>query len=215
MNESKATRLSRLLLKLVNDWGFTASEVHRLIRIEGTLSRWSEAECNGEIQRDETGKPFRHFPHLPDSTGYIIPDREGNALKRLAAIVTARNERLNRGGMLAQCLKLEQEGMTYKQAVDALEVFAYHQGDPRGCSLYLVLKSALKTDVNQIVTKAQSWGANIRPHASGFNAGFINTRFDTEEAAALAYLKLRGAKVPARWLLPLDQYYTRGTAVYV
>jgi hypothetical protein len=82
-------------------------------RIEMTLSRWGEAMCNGEIQRDEkTGKPFRGR--------YAIADREAGALKRLEKIVSARNAR-------------------HPESL----VHAYHQTDPRGCTLYVVRVSDL------------------------------------------------------------------------
>ncbi len=194
MNETKAERLARLLNRLA-ELGFSFSEAQRLRRIEGTLSRWSTEECNGTIQRegdDGEGKPFRvnagnfGFGGKWTENRYPIPDREAGARKQLAAI-------------MAEHPKL----------------WHYIQGDPRGCALYVGRKSDLKTDSNQIVRKAQSWGANIRPHAGGFNAGFINKRFDTEEAAAVAYLKHRNASIPARYVLPLSECYNRGTAVCV
>jgi hypothetical protein len=51
-----------------------------------------------------------------------IADREAGALKRLAAIVTARNGRSRRGD----------------------RVFPYHQGDCRGASLYIVRSCDLR-----------------------------------------------------------------------
>jgi len=115
------------------EMGFTYEESAALRRIEMTLSRWSEAECNGEIQRgDSTGKPYaRRSYRVPGpknewkETTWPIADREAGALKRLAAIVAARNERhtLATGG-------------------DTLHlIIPYHQGDPRGCALYLVKQS--------------------------------------------------------------------------
>lgn len=96
-----------------------------LRRIEMTLSRWGEKECGDSndrmswaIERDEkTNKPYM-MTYFHD--GAIKPrrtpiaDRETGALKRMAKIIAARN---------ARC------GDT---------VQAYHQTDPRGCSLYIL-----------------------------------------------------------------------------
>ncbi len=181
---TKSEQLANLIARLTA-LGFSLPEIQRLRRIQSTLHRWSEAECNGEIQRDEDNgnKPRRMY-----DSGFMqyIPDREAGALKRLCFIMA-----------------------------DHPDLWAYHQTDPRGCALYVGKRADLKTTENQIVAKANSWGGNVRPHAGGFNAGFINKRFDTEEAAAIAYLKQRSASIPARDMLPIDQYYTRGVAVCV
>lgn len=101
--------------------GFSYSEATALRRIELTLQRWEEAECNGDIQRNEkTGTPLRYIagnyldPHDPRQYN-AIPDREAGALKRLAKIMA-----------------------------NHPELWSYHQGDPRGCSLYV----GRKEDVN-------------------------------------------------------------------
>jgi hypothetical protein len=189
---NKSERLALLIARLTA-MGFTLSEIQRLRRIEGTLRRWSEAECNGEIQRDdETGKPYYRYdgPNVTNGPAIIyVPDREAAALKRLAAIMESHPD-----------------------------VLAYHQTDPRGCALYLVERRDLVTDDNQIVAKARSHGATIEevnhdlgsfrltsPNAGGF--------YHSAEKAALTFLKARGLKVPPRNLLPLEQYYTRGVAV--
>ncbi len=137
--ETKATRLHRLLSTL-EGLGFTTDEAHSLRRIEMTLHRWSEHECNGNIQREEhlnangwddgTGRPFWYFEtrdgrHLKSDVP--IADRERGALRRLEAIVTARNERVR------------QEGRDVGQ-----QLKPYHQGDPRGAALYLVRLSDLR-----------------------------------------------------------------------
>ena len=92
--------------------GFDVDTADALRRIEMTLSRWSERECNGEIERDEdgNGKPYKSNAawggkHLV----YRIADRERGALKRLQRIMD-----------------------------DHMGWSAYHQGDPRGCALYLL-----------------------------------------------------------------------------
>ena len=91
-------------------------EVNTLRRAQITLHHWSEQECGNSdnykswaIERDEgTGKPFMVIhPHDGKTYQYRIPDREAGALKRVAAICKA-------------------NGLHF-----------YHQGDPRGCALYV------------------------------------------------------------------------------
>jgi hypothetical protein len=93
------------------------SDVNTLRRCELILQRWSEKQCGDSnsfcsfsIERDETtGKPFWCvYPHDSNKVRRTpIADREAGALRRVAAI----------------CKKA---GLVY-----------YHQGDPRGCSLYV------------------------------------------------------------------------------
>lgn len=125
--------------------GVDTETADKLRRIEMTLHRWAEAECNGEIQRndpddtiscapgcasrvpcgectcgraDRLGKPRRYYgPNMDRS--YPVADREAGALKRLAKIM---------------------EGLPH--------LVAYHQTDPRGCALYLVPKDKLQDGHN-------------------------------------------------------------------
>lgn len=90
-------------------------DIEALRRIEMTLSRWGERECNGEVERDEkTGKTLAIFDRQDFATGqwrrdsYPVPDKETGALKRLRAIMS------------------KYPALWY-----------YHQADPRGCSLYV------------------------------------------------------------------------------
>lgn len=74
-----------------------------------TFSGWDEAECNGEIQRDETtGVPFRYVNPGMSDRRYRCPDREAGAERRLARIMS-----------------------------EYPNLRAYRQGDPRGASLYI------------------------------------------------------------------------------
>lgn len=113
MNKRQAQRYTHLVQSLAL-LGFSQDETDRLLRIEKTLHRWHEMECNGDIQRDEvTGEPFRYFDTRTTTghwTKHKTPtsDRENGALKRLAKILEGKN-------------------VTY-----------YQQGDPRGCALYLL-----------------------------------------------------------------------------
>ena len=110
------------LFSRLQSLGFTYDESAQLRRIEMTLQRWGERECGDAsgncIERDEvTGKPFVTFDRGNKPRGrYPVADREAGALRRLAAIVAARNERETTHG----------------------KVYEFHQGDCRGCNLYLV-----------------------------------------------------------------------------
>ena len=99
-----------------------------------TLQRWAERECgdgsNWAIERDETtGKPFNVFHGEGKRSRYAIADREAGALRRLSAIVKARN--------------LRESPSEFMQANAQDWVFPYHQGDCRGCMVYLVTRAQL------------------------------------------------------------------------
>lgn len=128
--ETKAERKFNLYRRL-QDLGFTYEEACALRRIEMTLSRWSEMECGDEsgraIERDETtGKPYITYDIGQNGKRgrYAIADREAGALKRLKAIVDARNARAT--------------PVFGAELETAFKVYAYHQTDPRGCALYLI-----------------------------------------------------------------------------
>lgn len=128
--------------------GFTYDESAQLRRIEMTLHRWAELECgDGDnykswcISRDETTVvPYMEVhPHNGKMRRYRVADRERGALKRLATIVHARNVR--------------EMAKAVGQPFDGLR--AYHQGDCRGCALYLVRLSAIPGDatIDQYYTR--------------------------------------------------------------
>jgi hypothetical protein len=100
-------------------WGFTSEEIDKLFRGERTLSRWSELECNGNIQRDEGTDLPRYYYELRNGEFVrgksVIPDREKGALARLAKLMSAHPD-----------------------------YGAYNQGDPRGCALYIYPIKALE-----------------------------------------------------------------------
>lgn len=87
--------------------GFTRDEAATLVRASARLHSWAEHECNGVIQRDEK----TNVPYWHSSyDGKRIgraPDAETGALKRAVKIAESRGFKI------------------------------YHQGDPRGCALYL------------------------------------------------------------------------------
>ena len=97
MKDTKRERIARFYNRL-SDLGFTFSEADYLRRIQMTLHRWAEAECNGEIQRDGddcAGRPFREYGNYVAANDprrrHYVPDRERGALKRLAALMKGRS----------------------------------------------------------------------------------------------------------------------------
>lgn len=122
--------------------GFTYEEACQLRRIEMTLQRWGELECGNDnghasycVTRDEeTGKPRMEFhPYNGKSYSYPVADREAGALRRLAAIVKARNLRGDRHDIAMN---------PYGPNHPAFVIY-YHQGDCRGCNLYLLTREQL------------------------------------------------------------------------
>jgi hypothetical protein len=121
MTRKEAERLARQS-EVLRSLGFTSEEAEQLRRISMTLQRWHELECGdgrGCIERDEhTGEPFWSSPRRDWKER--VADREKGALKRLAAILKARNG----GARVAP-------GMPE-------ELTAYIQTDPRGAALYII-----------------------------------------------------------------------------
>ena len=130
MTRNEAIRQTRQTDVLVS-LGFTTAEADSLRRISMTLHRWSEHECNGAIQRDGDngdGLPFWFNTNTGRKIGRV-PDRERGAMRRLTAIIEARNTRA-----LAAIPKREQ-----RNGRNGFEpILHYVQGDPRGCSLYII-----------------------------------------------------------------------------
>jgi hypothetical protein len=100
--------------RLTDQFNIASEDAAALRRIEMTLHRWSELECgdgNGCIERDEVTGKT-YWHHAQSGKLWPTPDRERGALKRLAAIMAR-----------------------YPG------IIAYHQGDPRGCALYILRAS--------------------------------------------------------------------------
>lgn len=116
----RLTRQENTLMEL----GFTREESDSLRRISRRLQRWYELECGtdtGMIERDDaTGKPFwvsytrRYLGANDTRIRTPMADFETGALRRLARIVSARNERTGS------------------------PVETYIQSDPRGAALYIL-----------------------------------------------------------------------------
>ena len=110
MNRNQTERYGRIVIELTKH-GMNLRDVDTLIRAERTLSRIGTDYCNGTLQRDESdGKVYRHYGNGTFGPFWPVKvaDREAGALKRIDKICKAAS-------------------VTY-----------YHQGDPRGCSLYII-----------------------------------------------------------------------------
>lgn len=137
MRETKIERTARFFARM-SELGFSYSEAQSLRRIEMTLQRWAELECGTgddrvsiSVERDEdTGKPFerRQFMGYGGKWQDIrtpCHDREAGALKRLARIMAGHPD-----------------------------LWSYHQGDPRGCALYIGRKSDVNGhDIRQVYNR--------------------------------------------------------------
>jgi hypothetical protein len=125
MTKIQAERYMRILERL-EAVGFTTQEVDSLLRCSRTLSTWAEHECNGVIQRDgEEGDGKPYWYSLTTHERLVrTSDREAGALRRV------------------------------KTLCDRHGVRFYHQGDPRGCALYIIRKGDVQdgTDVRSCYT---------------------------------------------------------------
>lgn len=126
------------LFQRLQNLGFTYEEACQLRRIEMTLQRWGELECGNDnghasywVTRDETtGKPrMEMHPYQGKSYSYPVADREAGAMRRLGAIIDARNAR--------------EKSNDSRRCSYSKHVFAHHQGDCRGCNLYLLTRDQL------------------------------------------------------------------------
>src|SRR5574343_516501 len=89
MNRNEKIRIHVLFSRLENR-GFSYDEAEALRRISMTLTRWFEAECNGEIQREEiSGIPYRYPRPGMSDYHYKTADRENGAMRRLDKIMAA------------------------------------------------------------------------------------------------------------------------------
>ena len=125
MTATDTDRLLALRLERRFSQPVSTADARTLRLAERTLHRWAELECGDSdaysswmIERDDaTGKPF-HVYHHGDGrvTRTPIPDREAGALRRVAALCTAR-------------------GWSF-----------YQQTDPRGCALYVAIEPLTNTN---------------------------------------------------------------------
>ena len=116
---NKYTKAKRIadFYKMFQDMGFTYDEVETLRLAQLTLHRWSERECNGEVEIDEeTDKAYSvYYRNNGEAIKHRIPNSDKGARERVEKIIK------------------NHEGYQ-----------AYFQGDPRGCALYILRPSDLK-----------------------------------------------------------------------
>ena len=96
------------LSRRLGDLGMVPGEIDALLRCSRVLSTWAEHECNGEIQRDEQTDKPYWYNTYSGKRIGRTADRETGALNRARTICA-------RHGLAV-----------------------YHQGDPRGCALYVL-----------------------------------------------------------------------------
>ena len=123
MKETKLDRQLRFYSRM-ETLGINRHGANRLLKAERALQRWAEAECGNSdnfaswhIERDEkSGKPFSvTIPHRSGATTRRTPirDMERAALRWAAEVC------------------------------EPLGLVWYHQGDPRGCALYVGTREML------------------------------------------------------------------------
>ena len=122
----KQTKLDRQLCfySRMEELGVNRHGANRLLKAERALQRWVEAECGNSnewaswhIERDETsGKPFSvRIPHRGDGKARRHPIRD-----------------------------MERAALRWASEVcEPLGLVWFHQGDPRGCALYVGRKEDL------------------------------------------------------------------------
>lgn len=121
MRTTKRQRAA-LFFEMMGRVGFSADETETLLKAERALHRWAELECGTgddrrsiSVYRDEqTGKPFRRVQFCGYAGKWVdrrepCRDMEAAALRRVAAVAAAHPD-----------------------------LSFYHQGDPRGCALYVL-----------------------------------------------------------------------------
>ena len=85
MTKREAERYARLRMVALDRLKLTSDDFESLLRIERTLQRWGERECNGEVETEESGKAYGYS--LDRSLRWRVPNREAGAQRRLAAIM--------------------------------------------------------------------------------------------------------------------------------
>ena len=108
MTKSERLRITEMYYRM-SEHGFTFEEMETLRKASNTLHRWSERECNEDIERREDGKVYLTVhPMSGKPWSYPIRDMESAAKRRIDAILA------------------NHPGWAW-----------YYQADPRGCSVYL------------------------------------------------------------------------------
>ena len=123
LNSSQLLLFYQRFAHAKNCYGLSFDDYKALALEEHRLQRWSEQECNGEIQRDdETGKPYRWLSYGGTAQArYRVPDKETGSLKRCEEIAASYGLRF------------------------------FHQQDPRGAQVYVYRESDLQgSDIRSV-----------------------------------------------------------------
>ena len=106
MTKKETLRVSELYYRL-SEHGFTFDEMETLRKASLQLHRWSERECNGEVERFENGLAYCRY------------GRNGEYITRARDMESAAKRHIDR-------ILANHSGWAW-----------YYQTDPRGCSVYL------------------------------------------------------------------------------
>ena len=150
MKQSKTEAVLRLGQRLAA-LGFSAAEVVELLRIERTLQRWAELECgNGNdygswaIEREETDVYRCANKHESASGGACAECGKPSYLRRQAGkpFMVYHHYQYGQGGSVTRTPVADREAGALKRLgrimAGKVGVVAYHQGDCRGCMLWIV-----------------------------------------------------------------------------
>lgn len=86
MTKREAERWANVVRVLTGEgYGISLDDIEALRRIEMTLHRWCERECNGEVETE--GAFAWQMRHESSQRAYRIPNREAGALRRLSSIM--------------------------------------------------------------------------------------------------------------------------------
>ena len=108
MTKKEALRITELYYRM-SEHGFSFEEMETIRKASNALHRWSERECNEDIERREDGRVYLTIhPMSGKSWSYPIRDMESAAKRRIDAILYMH------------------PGWAW-----------YYQTDPRGVSVYL------------------------------------------------------------------------------
>ena len=119
MKQTKKQQTARFFALMAEN-GFTYDETTALLKAERALRKWGELECGTgdgnrsvHVFRDESGKPFYHVEY-----------RVGNEWKE-----SVQPKRDTEKAALSKVESIMADKPGFR---------AYHQTDPRGCSLYII-----------------------------------------------------------------------------
>lgn len=154
MRDTKRQRIANFYM-FAERIGVDMDTADKLRRIEMTLHRWAEDECNGEIQREEVQPTFEA---ISVGSAHCKNCEETANLHQSVTLncnrtIDGKPRRYYGPNMDRSYPVADREAGALKRLAKIMEslphLVAYHQTDPRGCALYLVPKDKL-TDGHDI-----------------------------------------------------------------